>query len=148
MMIQRQRFLLLLQLQSSVGETGTMTITAQLSAVSGLDVSVPFSLSGTATENTDYTITSSPITIAAGSTMETITITIVADDFYEGNETVIVTMGTPQPMQQHQGPRYIPRQLRTMKPLPVPCGFKADTETSTTTNGAGVSTWSDQAESH
>ncbi len=81
--------------QSSSGESGTMTVTAQLSAVSGQDVSVPFTVTGTATSGTDYTITSSPISISAGSTTGTATITITSDTVDEADETVIVTMGTP-----------------------------------------------------
>ncbi|MDI6731199.1 MAG: Calx-beta domain-containing protein [Candidatus Margulisbacteria bacterium] len=81
--------------QSSAAESGTMTITASLSAVSGRAVSVPYTMSGTATNGTDYSITTSPITIAAGSTTGTITITITSDTAVEGNETVIVAMGTP-----------------------------------------------------
>ncbi|MGA2506866.1 MAG: lectin like domain-containing protein, partial [Chitinispirillaceae bacterium] len=83
--------------QSKSESGGTMTITAQLSGVSGLPVTVPFTLSGTATQGAgnDYTITASPITIAAGSTTATITITIINDPLPENNETVIVTMGTP-----------------------------------------------------
>jgi hypothetical protein len=71
------------------------TITAQLSAVSGRNVSVPFSLGGTATLNTDYSITSSPIAINAGSTTNTATITIIGDSLDEDDETIIVTMGLP-----------------------------------------------------
>jgi len=82
--------------QASVNESGTMTITAQLSAASGLDVTVPYTVTGTATgSGTDYTITASPITITAGLTTNTVTITIAADTLDENNETVIVTMGTP-----------------------------------------------------
>jgi hypothetical protein len=69
-----------------------MTVTAQLSAVSGLDVTVPFSVSGTATDPADYTITASPITITAGSLSTDITITVVDDGIDENDETVIVTM--------------------------------------------------------
>ena len=83
--------------QSKSESGGTMTITAQLSGASGLPVTVPFTLSGTATQGAgnDYTITASPITIAAGNTTATITITIINDPLPENNETVIVTMGTP-----------------------------------------------------
>ncbi len=81
----------------TVGEdVGTATITAQLSALSGRNVSVPFSLSGTATgSGTDYSITSSPVTINAGSTTTTITTTVINDSLDENNESVIVTMGSP-----------------------------------------------------
>ncbi|MBI5674697.1 MAG: DUF4214 domain-containing protein, partial [Nitrospirae bacterium] len=81
--------------QSSANESGTMTVTAQLSEASGLTVTVPFTVTGTATNGTDYTITASPITIPAGSTTGTATITITNDTAVEVNETVILTMGTP-----------------------------------------------------
>ncbi|MEZ4818773.1 MAG: Calx-beta domain-containing protein [Bdellovibrionota bacterium] len=81
--------------QTSAGESGTMTITAQLSSTSVLDVLVPFSVSGTAIDPDDYAITASPITITAGNTTADITITIAADTLDEANETVIVTMGSP-----------------------------------------------------
>lgn len=81
--------------QTSASESGTMVITAQLSAVSGKEITVPFTVSGTATSGIDYTITSSPINIPAGSTTGTATITIQSDTLDEDDETVIVTMGTP-----------------------------------------------------
>jgi hypothetical protein len=92
-------------------------VTAQLSAASGLNVTVPYVLTGTASDPADYTVTASPITINAGSTTASVTITVVDDALDETNETVIVTMGsptnatqgattfTPQPLQimmQHQ----------------------------------------------
>ncbi|MFH1253067.1 MAG: Calx-beta domain-containing protein [Candidatus Uhrbacteria bacterium] len=81
--------------QSAVESAGTMTVTAQLSAASGLDITVPFTLSGTAIENIDYSITATPITITAGNTTADITITITDDALDEANETVILTMGSP-----------------------------------------------------
>jgi hypothetical protein len=81
--------------QSGAENVGTMTVTAQLSAVSGLDVTVPFSVGGTALDPADYTITASPITITAGSLTADITITVVDDGLAEADETVIVTMGVP-----------------------------------------------------
>lgn len=84
--------------QTSSGESGTMTITAQLSAVSGRDVSVPFSVNGSSTatgSGTDYSISSSPLSITAGSSSADITITIVSDSLDEADETVIVDMGSP-----------------------------------------------------
>ena len=75
---------------------GTATITAQLSATSSQTVTIPFTVTGTASNPADYTITASPITIPAGSTTGTVTVTIVDDAIYEiTDETVIVTMGTP-----------------------------------------------------
>jgi len=83
--------------QTSTDETGTMTITAQLSAQSGRDVTVPFTVNAASTSTgggTDYSITGSPITIAEGSTTADITITITTDHLVEGDETIIVDMGT------------------------------------------------------
>lgn len=82
--------------QSGAENGPAMTITVQLSATMGVNVTVPFTLSGTATGGgIDYTITPSPITIPAGQTTGTITISPVDDALDEDNETVIVTMGTP-----------------------------------------------------
>lgn len=80
--------------QTSPSEGGTMTVTATLSSVSSVDVTVPFTVSGSASAS-DYTITSSPIIIPAGQTTGTATITIIGDDIQESNETVILTMGPP-----------------------------------------------------
>jgi hypothetical protein len=81
--------------QSVSEAVGTATITAQLSSTSTQAVTVPFTVTGTAANPADYTITASPVTIAAGSTTATITVTVVADAVAEPDETVIVTMGTP-----------------------------------------------------
>lgn len=83
--------------QSSVGESGTMTITVGLNIVLGVDVTIPFSINGgsTAADPADYSITSSPVVITAGNTSVDITITIATDALDEENETIIVDMGTP-----------------------------------------------------
>jgi hypothetical protein len=56
---------------------------------------VPFTLSGSATQGSDYTITASPLTIPAGSLSADITITVSDDSIDENDETVVITMGTP-----------------------------------------------------
>ena len=81
--------------QSGNEDAGNMTITVQLSMLSAHDVTVPFTVGGTATNPTDYTITASPVTIPAGSLTATITVTVNADATHESDETVVVTMGTP-----------------------------------------------------
>lgn len=83
--------------QSGPEKVGSMTIAVQLSAMSGDDVTVPFSVSGSASEGAgnDFTITSSPVTISAGDTSASISIVVNDDGLVEGNETVVVTMGTP-----------------------------------------------------
>jgi Calx-beta domain len=81
----------------SVGEAaGTVTVTVALSAPSGRTVTVPYTLGGTATGGgVDYTITPSPVTIPAGATTATITVTVVDDTIAEPDETVVLTLGSP-----------------------------------------------------
>lgn len=76
---------------------GSITLTAQLSAISGQAVTVPFSLGGTAVGGgTDYTlVTSSPLTIPAGLLSNTVTININDDVLDEAAETIIATLGAP-----------------------------------------------------
>jgi hypothetical protein len=79
---------------TSIAETsGSTTVTATLSAVSGLAMTVNLSFTGTATVATDYTLATS-IVVPAGSTSASITLTSVSDVLYEGNETVIIDIST------------------------------------------------------
>ncbi len=82
--------------QTAPESAGTIAITAQLSAISGARTTIPFTVVGTASGGgVDYTISTSPITILAGSLAGTITITLVNDKIPEPDETIILTMGTP-----------------------------------------------------
>ena len=73
-----------------------MTFTVTLSAVSGQTVTVPYTLSGTATAGTDYTEPDPrSVTIAAKMTQEDIAIPVAGDEVDEENETIMVTLGTP-----------------------------------------------------
>ncbi|HSF79593.1 MAG TPA: Calx-beta domain-containing protein [Anaerolineales bacterium] len=83
--------------QSGMEDVGQMLITVRLSPVSGRDVTVPFSLGGSASLGADYNITpASTVVIPAGNTEATIAIQVIYDDVLgEGNETVEVTIGTP-----------------------------------------------------
>jgi alpha-tubulin suppressor-like RCC1 family protein len=86
--------------QSNSESVSTVTVTANLSAASGRSVSVPFTIgagsTATAGAGADYTYSpSSPLSITAGSTSASITFTINNDSIYEGDETIIVNMGTP-----------------------------------------------------
>uniref|UniRef100_UPI00249144B1 Calx-beta domain-containing protein n=1 Tax=Marinifilum flexuosum TaxID=1117708 RepID=UPI00249144B1 len=81
--------------QVSSNESGTMQITAELSAISGRDVSVDFSVNETSTASgagVDYSIENSPLNFAAGSTLADITIAISMDMLDESDESVIVDM--------------------------------------------------------
>ena len=73
-----------------------MTFAVTLSAVSGLDVTVPYTLAGTATAGTDYTEPDPrSVMIAAGQTQANIAIPVAGDEVDEENETITVTLGTP-----------------------------------------------------
>ena len=71
-------------------------ITVDLSAVSAQDVTVDYAVTGTATgSGTDYTLSNGTLTISAGQTSGTITISNIIDDAAdEANETVILTLST------------------------------------------------------
>jgi hypothetical protein len=75
----------------------TITLTVQVSDISGQDVTVPFSIgaASTASDPADYTISASPVVIPAGNTSTTIAITMKEDTVSETDETVIVVLGTP-----------------------------------------------------
>lgn len=77
--------------------TTSFTVSAQLSTAVGQNVSIPYTLSGTATgSGTDYTLTSAnPLTITAGNLSGSITFNVNNDTLDELNETIIVTLGTP-----------------------------------------------------
>jgi len=81
--------------QAVAENAGIATITAALSGVSNVQVTVPFTVAGTASNPEDYTITGSPLTIPAGEISAVISISIVDDTSDESEETVVVTMGTP-----------------------------------------------------
>jgi len=81
--------------QSQPEGAAAMTVTAQLSAAAGLDVTVPYTVGGTAVDPADYTIDPSPLVIPAGNTTGAITISVVEDALDEAYETVVVTMGAP-----------------------------------------------------
>ncbi|WP_425638155.1 MBG domain-containing protein [Algoriphagus yeomjeoni] len=75
---------------------GQAYVRAKLSAVAGVTVSVPLTFSGTATGGgTDYSITGSTISISSGDLMDSIRVTSLFDGIEEGDETIIIDMGTP-----------------------------------------------------
>lgn len=89
--------LTLTQSTGSVDEDATVvyTVTSDIAAPTG-GITVPYTLSGTATPGTDFTNSASgTITIAAGATTGSLSIRPSADNATEGSETIIVTLGTP-----------------------------------------------------
>ncbi|EWY39248.1 Hemolysin-type calcium-binding protein [Skermanella stibiiresistens SB22] len=77
---------------ASIAEAaGTSTVTATLSAVAASDTTVTLTATGTGTGGgTDYTLSSTTITITAGNTTGTATVTAAQDTLDETNETVIL----------------------------------------------------------
>jgi C1A family cysteine protease len=73
---------------------GVATVTATLSAASGLPVTVNLAFSGTATPTEDYTRSGTSITIPAGSLSGSITLTAVQDALSETDETIVVDIDT------------------------------------------------------
>jgi hypothetical protein len=74
-------------------DTGTWTITSN-SAVDG-DLVINISLSGSATNGTDYSTIGSSATISDGDTTTTVTLTPINDDDYEnGSETATLTIAS------------------------------------------------------
>ncbi|MDE0561265.1 MBG domain-containing protein [Algoriphagus sp. NF] len=75
---------------------GQAYVRANLAAVAGVTVTVPLSFSGTAMGGgTDYSVTGTSITISPGEIRDSIRITSQFDGIVEGDETIIISMGTP-----------------------------------------------------
>jgi len=75
---------------------GQAYIRGKIDAVAGTTVSIPLSFSGTASGGgTDYSLTGTTITLTAGETMDSVRLTSLFDGIEEGDETVIIDMGTP-----------------------------------------------------
>ncbi len=76
---------------SSFGENGgTTTVTARLTNPSTQAVTINLSFSGAATSGVDYSASATTITIPAGSTAGSITLTGLNDFTFEGNESLVV----------------------------------------------------------
>ncbi|MBK7961216.1 MAG: hypothetical protein IPK04_08375 [Bdellovibrionales bacterium] len=75
----------------------TVSVSVLLSAASGVDVTVPIIVSGTAIgANDDYLMgTTLPVVIPAGSTSASVNLTIIDDSVVELDETIIFTLGVP-----------------------------------------------------
>ncbi|NCU28084.1 MAG: DUF1566 domain-containing protein [Candidatus Moranbacteria bacterium] len=77
---------------SNTENVTSIKIPITLSATSGVDVVVSYSVSGTASAEADYSLTGNSVTILQGETEASIDLTIVDDTRKEDNETVIVTL--------------------------------------------------------
>ena len=74
-------------------DAGTITVEVTRTGSTNQSGQVEFTLSGTATDGSDYTVTTtSPITFAAASASETISIDISNDDLAEAAEDIVLTL--------------------------------------------------------
>jgi hypothetical protein len=87
--------------QSGNEDVGVMPVTVRLSNIAGVDVMVPFTVGGSATQGSDYTLSpTTMVTIPAGYLDRTININVVNDDSQGGafigepDESIILTMDT------------------------------------------------------
>lgn len=80
--------------QSVLESAGTVNVTLSVVPTPTDDITLPFTVSGTAS-GSDRTVASSPLTIPAGATSASIAVTIVNDAAAEDDETVVLTLGTP-----------------------------------------------------
>lgn len=70
----------------------SLVYTVTLDQPSLSTVSVAFNVGGTATSGSDYAAVTSPLSIAAGATSGSITVTPTADSTVEANETVVLSL--------------------------------------------------------
>jgi len=81
---------------SSVGEAGgSVQVTVVLSTVQTWATSVPFGVSGTAGVGSDLSTSLSPLVIPAGALSGVITVDIVQDLLYEGDENAVLRLDVP-----------------------------------------------------
>lgn len=76
--------------ENSTSDTGTFTLRRLGNRANAITVN--YTMSGTATNGTDYTALTSPATIAADRASTALTVTQVNDALVEGTETVILTV--------------------------------------------------------
>ena len=89
-------------------DAGIYTAKVKLSTATEKDVSIPFTVSGLATRNLDYSLlTTSPITVPARSDEVEIQIELLTDSVPEGGETVVIALGTPDNAEQGDNIQHI-----------------------------------------
>jgi hypothetical protein len=74
-----------------------VTVTVELTATAGVPVTVPYTVGGTADGGgVDHDLVAGDFYIPPGSLTADVTFELVDDVEVEGDETIIVTLGTPQ----------------------------------------------------
>jgi hypothetical protein len=75
--------------------SGLVPVTIQLSSPALTSVTIPYSVSGTATSLVDHTAANGNIVIPSGQSSGALPIRVLRDEIVEPNETAILTLGTP-----------------------------------------------------
>ncbi len=76
-------------------ENTNNTISLNLSVISGSDISIPYTITGSATPGADFSLaTSGSFVISAGRVAEVIDLGILDESDVESDETIIITLGT------------------------------------------------------
>jgi hypothetical protein len=75
-------------------DQGTASLSLRLSAPSDQTVTASLTLNGTASLDTDYSLSASSLSIPAGDTLATATLTALQDQEQEGNETVLISISS------------------------------------------------------
>src|SRR5208282_6018890 len=79
----------------SVNENGSaLTVTVNLTGATTVPATIPITLGGTAVLNTDYKVSSTSLTINAGQTSATFTVTPINDGYSPANKTVTLNFGS------------------------------------------------------
>jgi len=81
--------------QSVAEDAGTVTLSASLDQAAAFAVSVPFSVTGSATPGADHDLGNGEIIVLANETTGTTAFSVLNDDTVEGVETIIITLGSP-----------------------------------------------------
>ena len=75
-------------------DSGTSNVTVNLSPAPAADITLSYTVDGTATSGSDYTALSGTVTVSAGATTATIPVAVVDDGANEDAETVVLTLAT------------------------------------------------------
>lgn len=75
--------------------TSTFLVPIELNTSAGVNSSATYTVTGTATNGSDFTLASGAIVITAGNTSGTISLPISDDTVEELNETIIITLSAP-----------------------------------------------------
>ncbi len=82
--------------QNIAEDAGTVTFTAFLSIPAEAEVTVPYTVGGTAQGNgTDHDLSEGVIFIPSGEKIGTVSFNVSDDSLHESEETIVITMGTP-----------------------------------------------------